>query len=261
MKVIGVIPARWQSSRFPGKMLADILGKSLIRRTFENAKQCSSLEALVVATDDKRIFDHVHAFGGKAFMTSSNCPTGTDRVGEVIEREFPDAEIVVNIQGDEPCLNPSVINVLVDLLRSKKEALVTTPITEIHAPHLIHSPSVVKCAFDKEGKALYFSRSPIPYRQKKGAEARYYRHLGVYCFKRSFLSEYVRLPKTPLQMIEDLEHLKILEHGYPIHTAIVDEEGVGVDTPEDLKLVENILCQKESIFSSQEELSPPLVRG
>jgi 3-deoxy-manno-octulosonate cytidylyltransferase (CMP-KDO synthetase) len=245
MKIIGVIPARWQSSRFPGKPLAHILGKSLILRTYENSLRCRSLDSVVIATDDQRIMDHAQEFGAKVFMTSNECLTGTDRVWEVVSQNFEDVEIIVNIQGDEPCLAPSVIDSLVNKIQHSPDILITTPVAQISDAQLIANPHVVKCVFDRQGKALYFSRSAIPFaRQGQGS---YYRHLGVYCFRSAFLRTYVDLESTPLKDNEDLEQLKILEHGFPIHVCIVEDQANGVDTPEDLKSVENFLCQKESM--------------
>lgn len=239
---IGVIPVRWKSTRFPGKPLADLLGKSLIRRTYENAKRSRRLDRLVVGTDDPRIFDHVQEFGGEVYMTSEACSTGTDRVWEVIRDHFADASIVVNVQGDEPCLDPHVIDQLVERLEETEEALITTPITKILDPSEIFSPTTVKCVFDQRGRALYFSRAPLPFPYKADRIHDYYRHHGVYCFRRPFLQQYAEMERTRLQNIEDLEQLKILESGYPIHISIVDAQGIGVDTPEDLKRVEEILC-------------------
>lgn len=256
-EVIGVIPARWASSRFPGKPLVNIFGKSLIRRTYENALKSHLLDDLVVATDDQRIFNHVLEFGGRPFMTSESHINGTNRAHEVIEKHFPHCEIVVNIQGDEPCLNPAVIDMLIEKLKVTKDALITTPITKITNPNDIFLPSKVKCVFDKHGRALYFSRAPIPHAQNPKKSYDYYRHLGIYCFKREFLVQYRQLHESSLQMIEDLEQLKILEEGFPIHVCLVeDEEGIGVDTPEDLKRIEEILCHRENISLLQEELSP-----
>lgn len=260
MDILGVIPVRWQSSRFPGKPLANILGKSLIRRTYENAAQCSRLQDLIIATDDSRIFEHVKEFGAKVVMTSTKCCTGTDRVNEAVKNYGCDPCIVVNIQGDEPCLDPKVIDRLVEKLESSSGAVLTTPVALIENETDIASPSVVKCIFDSQGKALYFSRSPIPYYQtgksKNLRKCPYYRHLGIYCFKRRFLDCYTQLEKTPLQEAEDLEQLKILEHGFPIHVCIVEDQTIGVDTLEDLKKIESYLCQKENISSLPEALSP-----
>ncbi len=241
MQVIAVIPVRWQSTRFPGKPLADLLGKSLIQRTYENAKQATLIDRLVVATDDKRIFDHVQAFGGEVYMTSPECVNGTERVAEVIETHFPDADYVLNVQGDEPCLNPLTLDRLIKKMEGTPEARVTTPITKIEDPEHIFGPSAVKCVFDRFGKALYFSRAPIPFPRKVDQIHDYYRHIGIYCFRGPFLLEYVKMPTSRLQSIEDLEQLKILEAGHAIYVEEVAEEGIGVDTPEDLTRVIPIL--------------------
>ncbi|MCC5832589.1 MAG: 3-deoxy-manno-octulosonate cytidylyltransferase [Chlamydiales bacterium] len=241
-QVVGVIPARWQSSRFPGKPLANILGKSLIKRTYENALKSSRLNTLVVATDDRRIYDHVLEFGGKACMTSEECATGTDRVNEAIQAHFPEASIIVNIQGDEPCLDPLVIDTLVEKLEQTPNAVVTTPIAKITDPQDIFSPTAVKCVFDGFGRALYFSRAPIPFPQNVKKIHDYYRHLGIYCFRQPFLKQYAEMERSRLQEIEDLEQLKILEAGYPIYISFVEDQGIGIDTPEDLKRVEEVLC-------------------
>ena len=249
-QVIGVIPARWASSRFPGKPLADLLGKSLIQRTYENAIDASSLDRVVVATDDRRIFDHVTDFGGLVVMSDQKCATGTDRVFEATAEHYPDAGIVVNIQGDEPSLDPSVIDRLVEKLEHIEGAVLTTPVAKITDPAQIDSPQTVKCVFDERGRALYFSRAPIPF--SRDCEKRHdsYRHLGVYCFRRDFLETYCSFKPSPLQQIEDLEQLKVLEMGYPIHVCVVEDEGVGVDTPEDLERVKTQLCNRENTYSS-----------
>ena len=240
---VGIIPARYNSTRFPGKMLHSILGKSLIRRSYENACRVELFSEIIVATDDKRIYDHVVEFGGRAIMTSAECRTGTDRVAEVVRDHGIEADIVVNIQGDEPCLQPEVIRALVEKLRANEDAVMTTPVARIDESRDIFDPSVVKCVFDSSGRALYFSRSPIPFPGKNGETGDYFRHLGVYCFRREFLLKYSELTPTPLQKSEDLEQLKVLERGHPIHICIVEDEAIGVDTVEDLKRVEERLCQ------------------
>lgn len=245
-QAIGVIPVRWKSARFPGKPLADLLGKSLIRRTYENSCKSARLDRVVIATDDPRILEHVQEFGAEAYMTSEECPTGTDRVYEVVKNNFADASFIVNIQGDEPCLDPVVIDKLIDRLEEIPEAVVSTPITKITHSSDIFNPSVVKCVFDTFGRALYFSRAPIPFSQNSDKNHDYYRHLGIYCFRRTFLQQYAKMSKTRLQQIEDLEQLKILEMGYPIHITCVEDQGIGVDTPEDLKKIEGILCENTS---------------
>ncbi len=253
-KVIGVIPARYQSSRFPGKVLAPILGKSLVRRTYENTIRAHLLTDVVVATEDQRVVEHVEAFGGKAFMTSSLHESGTDRVAEVARHHYPDADIIVNIQADEPCLGASIVDALVSDMIDNPDAMLTTPVVKITDKKHIFSPSICKCVFDMNRKALYFSRSPIPYPQKDVA-AEYYRHVGVYCFRSDFLQCYASLPSSQLRVTEDLEQLKVLEHGYPIHVSIVEHDGMEVNLPEDVKKVEEFLC-RENTSLSQEELSP-----
>ena len=256
MSVVGIIPSRWSSSRFPGKPLVDLLGKSLIRRTYENAKQCKGLDRLVIATDDLRIAAHAKAFGAEVLMTSCDCLNGTERVLEAVDQRFSDAEIVVNIQGDEPCLDPKVVDTLIDSLKSTPEAVLTTPVTLIVDSRELFSSSTVKCVFDKNGRALYFSRAPIPFAQSSKSLGSYYRHLGIYCFRRKFLQQLVLLDATPLQRSEDLEQLKILENGFPIHVCVVENQMIGVDTPADLKTLKDILCQKENTSLLQEASSP-----
>jgi 3-deoxy-manno-octulosonate cytidylyltransferase (CMP-KDO synthetase) len=254
--IIGVIPARWQSSRFPGKPLANLLGKSLIQRTYENAKKSKSLDQLVIATDDERILNHAHAFGATAFMTSPHCTSGTERTCEVIKNHFPEAEIVVNIQGDEPCLNPEVIDAVIARMQTSDGALMTTAATPILDDSFILNPSVVKCVFDRYQRALFFSRSPLPYSQN--GKAKYWRHIGIYCFKKDFLLLYPDLPTGSLQLSEDLEQLKILENGFPIHLSLVENEyGIEVNRPEDIQKIETILCYQENMSLSQAGSSPP----
>lgn len=252
-KVIGVIPARYASKRFFGKMLANVLGKSLIRTTYENTLRSKSLDEVVIATDHKEIFDHVKAFGGKVYMTGE-CFSGSDRVAEIAMEKFADASIIVNVQGDEPCLDPHVIDSLVKTLFEKEKALVATPVTLIENEAQFYSTSTVKCVFDKENRALYFSRSPIPFCRTYDPTLPLYRHIGVYAYRSAFLKTFRSLAPSPLQEREDLEQLKILEYGYPIYVCHVATETLGVDTPDDLKRLESYLCQKNT-SSSQEALS------
>lgn len=254
-KIVGIIPARYKSTRLPGKMLREILGKSLIQRSYENICDNPLFEAVVVATDEKRIFDHVKGFGGEVVMTSSSCRTGTDRVAEAVAHYYPDADIVVNVQGDEPLVGSEAIVGVVELLLKREDAVMSTaaaPITEMKD---LYDTAVVKCVFDLQGKALYFSRSPLPFGGMSENNYTYYRHLGVYGFKTPFLQKFATLEATPLQKIESLEQLKVLEHGFAIHVCVVQDDGVGVDTPEDLERIEKKLCQKNTSLS-QEALSP-----
>lgn len=252
--VIGIIPARYASSRFPGKPLAQIAGKTMIQRTYESAQSCACLNSLVVATDDQRIFDHVVDFGGKAVMTSSECPTGTDRLIEVLKNgSFSPKAIIVNIQGDTPCIEPQVIDRVVSILMLDSQAVMSTAAMRIQSQEEALSPHVVKCVLDQQLNALYFSRGLIPCGLNSSfkADIPYYHHIGIYAYRCDFLlNHYAQLPMTPLQKAEDLEQLKVLEHGFRIKVALVDSNSIGVDTHQDIKKVEQLIC-KQNISSSQ----------
>ncbi len=256
IRTVGIIPSRYASTRFPGKPLAQILGKSLIQRTWECAKRCHSLDEICVATDDQRIYDHVKQFGGIVMMTPAECPTGSDRSAYVIQhkKEYFDAEIVVNIQGDEPCIDPTTIDTLVDLLKKDSNAVLSTPVAPLQDEKEALNPSVVKATFTPQGDALYFSRALIPSGKIGGMRdgVAYYRHIGIYAFRKDFLIKYGQLPLTPLQLAEDLEHLKVLEHGYKIKVAVVKEAHVGVDHPEDIQKIELLLCNQNTSLSQAE---------
>lgn len=257
-KIIGIIPARYGSKRFPGKPLALICGKSLIQRTYENCIESKCFDVVIVATDDQRIFDHVQGFGGQVVMTPTECPTGTDRIYEVLllNLKYQSAEIVVNIQGDEPCVDHSIFFQLIHALHKDSQAVMSTPIVPIQDENQLKNPFQVKCVIDLQGNALYFSRALIPH-GKEGYKSniQYYGHVGIYAYRQSFLETYVSLPISPLQHAEDLEQLKILENGYRIKTVTVNEAPLGVDHPEDIKKVELYLC-KQSSSSSQAESAP-----
>lgn len=245
-KVIGIIPARYESVRFPGKILVDILGKSLIRRTYENTIRCPFLDEVIVATDDPRIYDHVIQFA-KVVMTPKDCATGTDRIAYVVknEKRYQDAEIIINVQGDEPCLDTSVTAGIVKALQNDPKAPMATAITKFKSEEEAVNPNDVKCVIDLNGYALYFSRTLIPtgkYRQ----EITYYKHIGVYAFRPDFLLKYAQMPQTPLQKAEELEQLRVLEHGYKIKTVIVNGNNPGVNSPEDIKKVELEICKQNS---------------
>lgn len=260
--VVGIIPARFASSRFPGKLLVKIHDKTIIQHTYENARKSNHFDELIVATDDQRIYDHVLAFGGKVTMTPQ-CATGTDRLAYVVENEtrLQEAEMIINIQGDEPCLDPKAIQAIIEALRQDCDSVMSTAVAKIHCEEEAHNPSEVKCVLDMKGNALYFSRSLIPGngQLKYRKEVTYYKHIGIYAFKPDFLLHYAKLPQTPLQIAEDLEQLKVLEHGYKIKTAIVNTVNVGVNTPEDIKKVELELC-KQNLFLSPEVCAPLLAK-
>lgn len=257
-KVLAVIPARFGSKRFPGKPLSLIQGKTLIQRTYENALLCPILDRIVIATDDERIFDHAKSFGAEVLMTDPNCPNGTERIAEVLAKTEHDADIIVNVQGDEPCVTPEVIIALVQALVDNPEIPMSTVITRIKKREDSLNPSVVKCVIDQKGRALYFSRQLIPGNKEiqYTESTPYYSHIGLYAYRKEFLFQYLKLSPTPLQLAEDLEQLKVLEHGYLIQTATVDHVNLGVDTPEDIHKVESYLC-KQNLFLSQAESAHP----
>lgn len=254
-QIIGVIPARFESTRFPGKPLVPILGKSLIQRTFENAKKANFSE-IVIATDDQRIFDHARSFGAPVFMTSKNCTCGTERIAEFLQNNphYQEADAIVNIQGDEPCLNPEAISSAIQLLLNDSQASMATLVTPLRSLEEAAHSSIVKCVIDLLQNVLYFSRSLIPGNHTGlfNPQNCYYRHIGLYVYRPSFLLHLQKLPSTPLQRAEDLEGLKVLEYGFKIKAAVTDEPSIGVDHPEDINKVEQWLC-KQNLFSSQGE--------
>ncbi len=236
MKTAGIIPARWGSTRFPGKMLTDICGKPLIIHVIENARKAESLDVLTVATDDQRIFDVVEAAGCKAVMTSADHPSGTDRIAEAL-REV-DAEIVVNIQGDEPFIDPYLIDRVVETLACGGWDMCTAaaPILDMDS---LHDPSVVKVVLTAQSRALYFSRAVIPFvRDKIPDSLTYLRHIGVYGYMRGFLESFVKQPPSCLERAEKLEQLRALQMGAKIFVLETGEEGMGIDTPADVKYAE-----------------------
>lgn len=230
---LGIIPARYASTRFPGKPLADIAGKPMIQRVYERAAS-SNLDKVVVATDDLRIADAVMSFGGEALITSTAHPSGTDRCAEVAALNgFEEYAFVVNIQGDEPGIDSALINAALELLRSDEQMQIATLAAEMDEAVQLADSNVVKVVFDQRQKALYFSRSQIPY-VRGGGTACFYRHIGLYAFRRKALLQVARLPQGILEKAEQLEQLRWLEHGYPIGVAVVTHNAVSIDTPADL---------------------------
>jgi len=244
MRVIGIIPARYGSTRFPGKPLALILGKTLIERTYIQAKKCSLLDAVVIATDDQRIFDCAKGFGADVVMTSPSCLNGTERLWDAVKNnsELLSADIYVNIQGDEPTVEPETIAALVRALKENPNECMATLVTRLTDPEKIASPSICKCVFNTAGHALYFSRSPIPFQM---TSSNVYKHIGLYAYRSDFLKTYVTLQNTPLQIAEDLEQLKVLEHGYKIIVSEVGSDALDVNTQEDIQKVEDYLCKQQ----------------
>lgn len=259
-RVLGVIPARYGSQRFPGKLLALLAGKTVIQRTYEGVCRCSALDDLIIATDDERIKAHAESFGATAVMTPGHCSSGTERIEALlkVEERYAAYDIIVNIQGDEPCLPAEALSLLVRALQGAPHAAMATLIAPLADEEAWRSPSVVKCICGKDGDALYFSRAPIPGSKagKWHPSLPVYRHVGVYAYRSSFLLKYSTLKDTPLQLVEDLEQLKVLEHGFSIATALIDDVAVGVDTPEDLKTLEKLLLCNVNISSSPAASAP-----
>lgn len=249
-KAIGIIPARYQSSRFPGKPLSLISGKSLVQRVYENAKRCAALDEVVVATDDERILKHVKEFGGHAVLTSSLCPSGTDRIAEACARHeiCKGYQIVVNVQGDEPCLSPEAIAKVVEVLHHDETAVSATTIALLTSEVDAHNTSIVKVVKDLHDNALYFSRTLIPGNKSRHFDpsVTYYRHMGLYAYREEFLQTYGKLPQTALQLAEDLEQLKVLENGYKMKVALVDCQSIEVNHPEDIQKVEKYIWEQNS---------------
>jgi 3-deoxy-manno-octulosonate cytidylyltransferase (CMP-KDO synthetase) len=244
MKVIGIIPARYASTRFPGKPLALIAGKPLIRHVVERCQQAKSLAEVIVATDDTRIWEVAQGFC-RAEMTAPDHPSGSDRIAEVAERCGCDA--VVNIQGDEPLIDPAVIDAVAGALAQSEMSTAATPITN---PHEYDNPNVVKVVVNAAGRALYFSRRTIPYLRdaasgsvsEQMAAFPFLKHLGIYGYRREALLRLVRFPVSPLERAEKLEQLRALENGIPIAVVTVDYDSVGVDVPADVARVERLLA-------------------
>jgi len=246
MGVTVIIPARFASTRFPGKPLADLCGKPMIQWVCERSSLCEAVDRVIVATDDQRIADAVRAFGGEVVMTRADHATGTDRLAEVAEGL--DDELIVNVQGDEPLIDPAMIQAAVAPLLADSTIPMGTLATPLTSLEEFRNPNVVKVVTDRQGFALYFSRAPIPYPrdfadnlEQRWAELATAKHVGLYVYRRSFLLEYPNLSATPLEEQECLEQLRALEHGYRIRVATTDLVGQGVDTPEDLERVRALL--------------------
>ncbi len=240
MKVLGIIPSRYGSSRFPGKPLIDLAGKSMIQRVYEQAKKCAAFNAVVVATDDERIFNHVKTFGGEVIMTGTHHNSGTERCGEVLTA-YPDFDLVVNIQGDEPLIRPEQLSLLIDLF-ADDAVKIGTLVKKMTEPADIRNPNRVKTVLDKHQNALYFSRSPIPHvantpHDEWLNETTFYKHIGIYAWRAAILKELLLLPASDLEQIESLEQLRWLYNGYQIRTVETTIETPNIDTPADVAAV------------------------
>ena len=245
INVVAVIPARYDSNRFPGKPLAGIAGKPMIQHVVERAENVNMISKVVVATDDQRIADCVAGFGGEYVITRKDHISGSDRLAEAAEKiGISEHDIVVNIQGDQPLFDPQVIEELAAPLLDDPALPMSTLIYKIVRAEEINDPNHVKTVFDKESNALYFSRAPIPFQRNPG-EAQsptYYKHLGFYAYRKGFLLTYVALPEGEWERFEKLEQLRALEYGYKIRVTVTEHDSIEVDTPEDLKRVEKLLA-------------------
>ncbi|HEV8663714.1 MAG TPA: 3-deoxy-manno-octulosonate cytidylyltransferase [Candidatus Methylomirabilis sp.] len=244
MKVIAVIPARYASSRFPGKVLADLAGKPMVQHVAERAAQAKSVHRVLVATDDERIAAAVRAFGAEAVLTDPHHPSGTDRIAEAI-REVA-CDVVVNVQGDEPLLPPQMVDEAVEPFFADPALEMGTVCRQIEDPRDLTDPNVVKVVRDLEGYALYFSRAPVPHSRdsQRGAGARPCKHIGLYVYRRAFLFRFTAWKPTPLEEAERLEQLRALEHGVRIKVVETRHDSVGVDTPDDLARVQRVLNER-----------------
>src|SRR6516165_1727851 len=240
-EVVLVIPSRFGSTRLPGKPLVTLAGKPMVQHVYERAKRAQTVHKVLVATDDQRIMDVVKGFGGEARMTRTDHRTGTERIAEVAARE--EGDVFVNVQGDEPLLDPLAVDTVIASLLEEPAAAIGTVATPIKTPADIMDPNVVKTVLDFDGNALYFSRAPIPWVRDTASkiQVRHLKHLGLYVFRREALLEYPTLPQGELERIEQLEQLRWLENGWKMRVAEVAHDAVSVDVPEDVARVEKLL--------------------
>jgi 3-deoxy-manno-octulosonate cytidylyltransferase (CMP-KDO synthetase) len=245
MKVICIIPARYASTRFPGKAIADILGKPMIQHVYERVLRASTVSLAAVATDDERIAAAVEGFGGRAIMTAVTHRSGTDRIAEAVSRlDIEDSDIVVNIQGDQPLFKPSQIDEVAEPLLDDPAIPMSTLIYKIVREEEITHPNAVKVVFDQDHFAIYFSRATIPYIRDKGREGSYYKHHGIYAYRRAFLKKFIELPEGILEKLEALEQLRALENGYKIKVVETPYDSVEVDTREELERVRRLIIKE-----------------
>ena len=239
MKVVAIIPSRLASTRLPEKPLYHILGKPMVQLVYEGVKRSQSIDQVFIATDSEKIYSCVESFGGNVVMTSLQHKTGTDRVCEVVRSHCADADIIINVQGDEPLIDGRNLDTLVEEFRSNDSLQMVTPIACVDEAEAA-SANIVKVVIDKDGYALYFSRSMIPYIRAKKPD-NLFKHIGIYAFRKAFLLEYQKWPQTPLECAESLEQLRVLENGVKIKTVIWDAFLHAVDTIEDVSVVETYL--------------------
>jgi len=242
--VLAVVPARFASTRFPAKIIAPLAGKPLVLHAYDRAKQARLVDEAVIATDADEVAEAVKPFGAQCRMTRADHPTGTDRIAEVAADHR--ADIIVNVQGDEALLDPGAIDATIQALLDDPDAVMATARHPLRSADRIQDPNVVKCVTDRRGRALYFSRAPIPHirdaADREGAGQVHWQHIGLYVYRKDFLLHYAGLPQTPLEQLEKLEQLRVLEHGYAIAVVDTAYEGIGVDVPEDLERVKALLA-------------------
>ncbi len=238
MNVVGVIPARFASTRFPGKVLADLGGKPMVQHVWEKARQCRNLDEVLIACDHPDVLKAAQAFGAKAVMTDPALASGSDRIAAAVKDLV--CGIVVNIQGDEPFIDPATVDAVVALLKNDAQVKMGTAIKEISSEAEFQNPNVVKCVVDLGGNALYFSRSPIP---THGTTK--YKHLGLYAYRKDFLLTFTRWPASSLEQTEKLEQLRVLENGHKIKTVVTAYESLAIDTPDDLQKAQAWLRQSK----------------
>ena len=237
MKITAVIPARYDSTRFPGKPLADIAGEPMIKHVYQRVNDVKNLDNVIVATDDNRIYEEVKAFNGRVEMTSKDHSSGTDRIAEVAKSI--DSDLIVNVQGDEPLIEPIMVEQALEPFYYDESLVMSTLKKEIESKNEINDPNIVKVVTDRDDFALYFSRSSIPHRKKR--EINYYKHIGLYVYRRDFLLKFSGMQPTPLERTESLEQLRALENGYKIKVVETSFNTIGVDMPDDIKRVEEII--------------------
>lgn len=240
-KAVVIIPARYASTRLPRKLLLNETGKPLIQHTYESAKQAKLPESISIACDHEEIYSVVKSFGGTVYMTNPEARNGTERIAEVAA-QLPDADIIVNVQGDEPKLSGEAIDLVIQMLIDNPDAVMSTLGTPIRSRRQLEDPACVKVVFDKSGRALYFSRSIIPHPRDGVDESLFqhepplfYQHVGMYAYRRDFLLSLSRLPQVDTERIESLEQLRVLHHGYEIMVGVIDDPAFGIDTPEDYR--------------------------
>lgn len=242
-RTLVAIPARWGSTRFPGKPLHLIAGKPLVQHVWERCQDCRAVDDIIIATDDERIVESARGFGARAVLTDPAHPSGTDRIAEAA-RSFPDHDVIINVQGDEPLISPALIDQLARTLREEAGIPMITAAALIHDPAQVTDPNVVKVVTDVRGDALYFSRSTLPFVRNTDPRTVHKRHLGIYGFRRDFLFQFIAWPPSMLEMTESLEQLRALENGARLRVVMTSDLSPGVDTEEQARAVEKLLAAK-----------------